>query len=87
MLNEFQLFMGFYLVQGKTYWIVQTIPVVTFYNKGGKCYWRINSLQTIKYLDIQIGLTIILNNLRKTQKIPYLGKIPPLVLSVTDLIT
>lgn len=33
MLNEFQLFMGFYLVQGKTYWIVQTIPVVTFFNK------------------------------------------------------
>lgn len=33
MLNEFQLFMGFYLVQGKTYWIVQTIPIVTFFNK------------------------------------------------------
>lgn len=33
MLNEFQLFMGFYLAQGKTYWIVQMIPVVTFFTK------------------------------------------------------
>lgn len=28
MLNEFQLFMGFYLAQGKAYWIVQNIPIV-----------------------------------------------------------
>lgn len=28
MLNEFQLFMGFYLAPGKAYWIVQNIPVV-----------------------------------------------------------
>lgn len=33
MLNEFQLFMGFYLAQGKTYWIIQTIAIVTFSNK------------------------------------------------------
>jgi len=34
MLNEFQLFMGFDLAQGKTYWIVQTIPIVTFFTKS-----------------------------------------------------
>lgn len=33
MLNEFQLFMGFYLVQSKTYCTVQTIPIVTFFAK------------------------------------------------------
>lgn len=33
MLNEFQLFMGFHLAQGKAYWIVQTISIVTFLNK------------------------------------------------------
>lgn len=33
MLNEFQLFMGFHLAQGKVYWIVQTISIVTFLNK------------------------------------------------------
>lgn len=38
------------------------------------------------HLDIQIGLTTILNNLRK-KKFAYLGKILTLVLSVTDLIT
>lgn len=33
MLNEFQLFMGFHLAQGKAYWVVQTTPVVTFLKK------------------------------------------------------
>lgn len=39
------------------------------------------------HLDIQIGLTTILNHLRKNPKFAYLGNIPTLVLSVTDLIT
>lgn len=30
-LNEFQLFMGFYLARNKTYWIVQTTPIVTLF--------------------------------------------------------
>lgn len=33
MLNEFQLFMGFHLAQGKAYWVVQTTPIVNFFLK------------------------------------------------------
>lgn len=60
MLNEFQLFMGFYSAQ--IYWIVQTIPTVTFFNKRALLK---NKLPTNNNAP---GLTTILTYLRENWK-------------------